>query len=173
MTTRPAIVHDQILHDDGLVPNNARLPLLILPGAIPVAIAKPETMILGLFAGHGWGGGWVNGIYPFHHYHSNAHEVLGIARGWASVQFGGPHGPVMDVHAGDVVVIPAGVGHCLKADSGDLSVVGAYPEGQHDVDLMRATETDRAAAIPRIGHVALPKTDPVHGGDGPLLRLWR
>ena len=34
-----------------------------------------------LFHGNGWGNGWRNGIFPFHHYHSTAHEVLGIAAG--------------------------------------------------------------------------------------------
>ena len=166
-------VHDRIFRDDGLVPNNSKLPLLIYPAAVAVTIARPEQAFLGLFASNGWGGGWIDSIYPFQHYHSNAHEVLGIAQGTASVQFGGPNGPVMGVRAGDVVIIPAGGGHCLKEQSDDLSVVGAYPAGQHDVDLMRATADDRARAMPRIASVPLPIADPVGGGNGPLLRFWR
>ena len=50
-----------------------------------------------LFARNGWGGSWRNGIYPFHHYHSNVHEVLGIAAGEASVRFGGEGGRTLEL----------------------------------------------------------------------------
>ena len=40
----------------------------------------------------GWLGAWVDGIYAFHHFHSTAHEVLGIVAGSASVILGGPKG---------------------------------------------------------------------------------
>jgi uncharacterized protein YjlB len=98
--------------------------------------------------------------------------VLGLAAGSAIVQFGGPAGPELDVSAGDVVVIPAGVGHCRKSHDAGLVVVGAYPDGC-DWDLRRATPADRAMALPNIARVALPNTDPVYGRTGPLLRLWR
>ena len=63
------------------------------------------------FARHGWGDGWRNGIHPFLHFHTATHEVLGIARGRATVEFGGARGQALTVEAGDVVVLPAGTGH--------------------------------------------------------------
>jgi uncharacterized protein YjlB len=112
----------------------------------------------------------VNGIYDYHHYHSTAHEVLGIARGSARVQFGGPQGLAVEMAAGDAVAIPAGVGHCLLSGE-DLVVVGAYPAGQ-DWDLCRATSTDCAKALENIPWVPLPQLDPVLGASGPVTICW-
>jgi uncharacterized protein YjlB len=64
-----------------------------------------------LFKRNGWGDSWRNGIFDYVHYHSSTHEVLGIARGGASVRFGGDKGKVFELHAGDVVILPAGTGH--------------------------------------------------------------
>ncbi len=113
---------------DGEIPNNA-LPLLVYPAAVDVSGADPAAAFERLFARHGWRGAWRNGIFAYPHYHSTAHEVLGIARGEASVRFGGAGGAVLTVGPGDVVVIPAGVGHQNLGASADLLVVGAYPGG--------------------------------------------
>ena len=96
--------------DDGDIPNN-RLPLILYAGAVDVAAGDPARAFEDLFHGHGWGNGWRNGIFPFHHYHSTAHEVLGIAAGEAEVRFGGEGGATVHAKAGDAVLIPAGVGH--------------------------------------------------------------
>ena len=160
-----------VLCDSGLIPNNAKLPLVLYRQALALAgSSAPERAFEALFSSNGWRGAWVDGIYDFHHYHSTAHEVLGIAKGWARVQFGGPDGLVADLTSGDVVVIPAGVGHCLVEEE-DLVAVGAYPEGQ-DWDLCQATGSDRAKALENIPWVALPKLDPVFGPAGPVLALW-
>ena len=74
-----------------------------------------------IFAANGWPPAWRNGVHPFHHF-SSAHEVLGVARGEASVLFGGPDGTVLPVAAGDVVVVPAGVAHCNQGQSSDLLI---------------------------------------------------
>lgn len=147
---------------DGFMPNNPKLPLFCYRGAIEVARGDAEQAIIRHFARHGWGDAWINGIYPFQHYHATAHEVLGIARGRALVQFGGESGPHMEVTAGDVVLIPAGVGHCRLDMSGDLSVIGAYPEGQ-SADLRRDNAADFRGAEQRIAEVLLPRLDPVTG----------
>jgi len=89
-----------------------------------------------LFERTGWTGAWKNGVYPHHHYHSGAHEVLGIAAGWVRVRLGGETGRTVELRAGDVVVIPAGVAHKNEGASPDLLVVGAYPRGQNP-DLRR------------------------------------
>jgi uncharacterized protein YjlB len=157
--------------DDGIVPNNPALPLVVYRGAIPEegdrAVACER-----LFAAHGWPDAWRNGIYGHHHYHSRAHEVLGIARGSAMVRFGGENGQTVGVEAGDVVVIPAGVAHKREAASGDLLVIGAYPQGQHP-DMCRAEEAAHDRAVTAIAAVPLPAEDPVTGGAGPLLQNWR
>ncbi len=99
-----------LLKDDGIFPNNHRLPLIVFHQAV----LPDDFEIHQLFKKNGWSvGGWRAGIYTFHHYHSTAHEVLGIFRGWANVQFGGENGISQRVEAGDVVLIPAGVGNCL------------------------------------------------------------
>ena len=54
---------------------------------------------------------WRNGIYPYVHYHSMIHEVMGVARGRATVRFGGDKGREIDIVPGDVVILPAGTGH--------------------------------------------------------------
>jgi uncharacterized protein YjlB len=153
----------------GCVPNNARVPLVVYRQAFDAGDAAAERRIEALFARNGWSGAWVNGIYPFHHFHATTHEVLGIARGSARVQFGGPSGPVLELAAGDAVMIPAGGGHCRKSSAADLSVVGAYPGGA-DWDLRRANAEDYRSALPLIAAVPPPSCDPVLGADGPACK---
>jgi uncharacterized protein YjlB len=153
--------------DDGLVPNNPELALIVYRGAFTwhdSDRSKAEKLIDAHFAKNGWSNSWVNGIFDYQHYHATAHEVLGIARGSAEVQFGGPGGPVLPVAAGDVVLIPAGVGHCRKSASSDLSVVGAYPGGMN-YDTQRATPENHARSLAKIAAVPPPATDPVLGED--------
>ena len=166
-----AAVRAHRFEGDGEIPNNV-LPLLVYPGVVDVSGADPAAAFERLFAGNGWGGSWRNGIFPYPHYHSTAHEVLGIARGEAKVRFGGAGGAVLTVGPGDGVVIPAGVGHQNRGSSPDLLVVGAYPRGSA-VDLTRGGAAARAEVERNIAAVPLPAADPVHGAEGPLLRHWR
>jgi uncharacterized protein YjlB len=157
--------------DDGTVPNNAALPLVVYRGALAAGgdrAAACET----LFAANGWPDAWRNGIYADHHYHSTAHEALGIAAGSARVRLGGEGGQSVELHAGDVVVIPAGVAHKREAASPDLLVIGAYPRGQSP-DMCRADPARRATALHNIRRVPLPASDPVTGRAEPLLACWR
>jgi uncharacterized protein YjlB len=157
--------------DDGTIPNNPSLPLLVYRGAVPtegdVASALEE-----LFERNDWSGGWRNGIYPYHHFHSTAHEVLGIAKGSARVRFGGDDGAVVEVATGDVVVVPAGTGHRCETKSGDLLVVGAYPGGKAP-DMCTGKPGERPKVLENIRRVSRPSADPVLGKTGPLLREWR
>jgi len=159
------------LKDDGTFPNNV-LPLVVYVGACALAGDDPARAIEETFQANGWSGGWRNGVYPFHHYHSTAHEVLGVYRGTAALQFGGDQGVTLTVHPGDVVVIPAGVAHKNLGQSPTFAVVGAYPDGQH-WDMNTGKPGERPRADQRIARVMLPREDPVHGVEGPLLRLWR
>lgn len=168
---RPAEVLTYRFEDDGVIPNNPELPFLVYPGALAPAGADLAVAFETTFAAHGWGGGWRNGIFPFPHFHSTAHEALGIARGEAKVRFGGEHGAVLTVRAGDAVVIPAGVGHQNLGASADLLVVGAYPRGR-SYDLCRGEPGERPQVLANIAAVPLPATDPLHGPDGPLIEHW-
>ncbi len=123
------------------------------------------------FAANGWSNGWRDGIFTYHHLHSIAHEVLGIATGEAQVAFGGPSGQTVTVKAGDVVVIPAGVAHRNMGQTDDLLVIGAYPGGS-DYDTLRGKPEEHAAAMRAITAVPLPDSDPVSGREGPLRGLW-
>jgi uncharacterized protein YjlB len=111
-------------------------------------------------------------VFPYHHFHSDAHEVLGVAQGESRVQFGGPQGQVLTVRAGDVVVVPAGVGHCRQSQSDGLVIVGAYPANTAMRDLRRGNPAEHDDVVRNIAAVPLPPADPVAGDDGPLLRLW-
>lgn len=157
-----------LFDDDGTIPNS-RLPLLLYRDAVPSDAAGIER----LFAANRWPPAWRDGVHPFHHFHSTAHEVLGVARGEAAVLFGGPGGTVLTVRAGDVVVIPAGVAHCNQGQSDDLLIVGAYPDNGPRPDLRRGNPAEHDAARRAIGAVNLPSADPVEGVDGALDDLWR
>lgn len=160
-----------ILPDDGTYPNNERLPVLVYRQAVRPAGESPARVLEQIFQAHDWTGTWRNGIFSYHHYHSTAHEVLGIAHGGASVQLGGPDGLLLDVRAGDVFVLPAGVAHKNCGADGEFLVVGAYPAGQQ-WDLKRGKPEDRPVADRNIEAVSLPETDPVYGAQGPLLERW-
>ncbi|HUC12734.1 MAG TPA: cupin domain-containing protein [Stellaceae bacterium] len=167
-TTR---IEEHLFSDDGSVPNNSRLPLVVYRNVLhtgPGAAAACEN----LFAGHGWSGGWRGGVYPYHHYHSTAHEALGIVAGSARVRLGGERGEVVELRAGDVVVIPAGVAHKGEAASPDLLIVGAYPGGLGP-DMRVPGKGDRERVLANIMAVPLPLSDPVGGGSGPLPERWR
>jgi uncharacterized protein YjlB len=147
---------------------NSRLPVLVYRN-IEEAHAPKECQEL--FAANGWLGGWVNGIFPFHRLHSTAHEVLAFVEGSGSIVLGGPNGRPVDVAAGDVFVLPAGVGHCNGGSVTDLVVVGAYPNGM-SWDVHQGRPVDDQEVLANIESVPLPDTDPVHGPDGPLVTIW-
>jgi uncharacterized protein YjlB len=157
--------------DDGDVPNHPQWPMIVYQGAVEASEGDAATAFEELFARNGWGDGWRNGIYAFPHYHSNAHEVLGIAAGEAVVRFGGLQGRELRVAKGDAVLLPAGTGHQRLSSSPDLLVIGAYPPGSGR-DLMRSGETEKALIRNRIGKVAKPLTDPIAGADGAMVSLW-
>jgi uncharacterized protein YjlB len=154
--------------DDGGIPNS-KLPVLVYHGVTEAsngAAACEE-----LFAGNGWRGAWRDGIFPFHHFHSTAHEVLGVVSGSAHVMLGGPRGQLFEVGVGDVLVLPAGTGHCKQGDSGDLLVVGAYPDAM-SWDIRRGDPAEHDEVLENIRAVPLAGADPVGGPKGPLVELW-
>lgn len=160
--------HVLLFKDAGAIPNNPGLPLIWWQAALPPA-PGPEAFEQ-LFARNGWTQSWRNGIFDYPHFHSTSHEVLGIARGSVRVRLGGATGTEVELQAGDAVAIPAGVGHQNLRASADLLVVGAYPSGA-EVDLLRDAGADTQARD-RIAAVPVPRSDPVEGEDGRLLRHW-
>jgi uncharacterized protein YjlB len=150
-----------------LLPPGTKMPNSLLP----VLIYRKEAGSFDeLFVANGWTGIWHDGVYDYDHYHSNAHEVLGVSGGWARLQLGGDEGRAVEVQKGDVVILPAGTGHRRIEKSNDFAVYGAYPPGQDRYDILR----DRSAeADLRISKVPLPSTDPVRGAGGPLTQIWR
>ena len=159
--------------DDGIVPNNPRFPVTIYRAALKLSNKKYDAAVVidTLFERNGWSRSWRDSVYDFVHYHSRIHEVMGVARGSATLEFGGIKGPKFKVKAGDVVVLPAGTGHRLITSSQNFLVVGAYPaEGTYD----ECTDTrERVEAAKRIARTPRPGSDPVFGKSGPLLALWR
>ena len=123
-----------------------------------------------LFRKHLWVNGWRNGIYAYHHFHSTAHEVLGVYRGSAAVRFGGENGITVAVKVGDVVVIPAGVAHKKLSNSLDFAVVGAYPDGQR-WDMNYGKPGERPQVEQNIASVVQPAYDPIGIMPG-LPQLW-
>ena len=122
----------------------------------------PAATLELIFDANAWGKAWRNGIYDFVHYHSMIHEVLGVARGSATLRLGGNKGKTIKVSAGDVIVIPAGVGHeCLNADTRFL-VVGAYP-AKGTYNECRGSFREHDKALKSIRRVAVPKTSPLFG----------
>ena len=158
--------------DDGRIPNNPDLPLVLYRGGIDLAGSPdPEAVIEKAFAANGWGGMWRNGIYPYVHYHSMIHEAMSVARGRATVRFGGDNGEAIEITPGDVVILPAGTGHQCLAQTPDLVVIGAYPPtGKYD--LCRGSKSDREKAMATIPKVPRPAADPIFGMNGPLISLW-
>lgn len=152
--------------DDGTFPNSA-LPLLFYEAALSRDAVTPEALER-MFAANRWAPAWRASVYTFHHYHSTAHETLGVARGSARLMLGGPKGELFDVRAGDVIIIPAGVAHRRLNSTDDFLVVGAYPLGQ-DWDLLRGEAGDRPGADRNIAAVPIPVSDPVGGA---LVELW-
>jgi uncharacterized protein YjlB len=161
------VVH-RIIEDNGPFPNNPRLPLLhykkVLDDYDPQKIQEA-------FSSNGWVNSWVNGIYSYHHYHSNTHEALGISGGSCEVQIGGEGGPVFHLEAGDVLVIPAGVSHKNVGASEHFVCVGSYPLNI-PYDMRRGEEGERPEVDKRISKVPLPTYDPVYGDEGPIFKHW-
>lgn len=161
-----------LFDDDGETPNNLRLPLVLYRGAIAAEGRDPAVAFERCFARNGWPDGWRNGIFGFLHFHIRTHEVLGMARGRARVEFGGAKGREVDLEAGDVAILPAGCGHRRISASADLLVVGAYPRGAN-ADHQTPQRVDHDAALAAIATTPLPPKDPVYGDNGPLMRLWQ
>jgi uncharacterized protein YjlB len=161
-------ITSRLLNGDGPFPNNDHLPLLIYHGALA---ETDDQIVEEILRKNGWVGSWVNGIYNYHHFHSTAHEVLGVLKGSADVQLGGPRGVTIRINKGDIIVIPAGVSHKCITSENNFTVIGAYPRGQK-YNIMKGEQSQVQEASSNISKVPLPAFDPVYGDNGPLVKLW-
>lgn len=157
-------VESLLLSDDGRFANSpypARVYRAVFAGRGSRSSAEDMALAFeALFEVNGWPPAWRAGLYPVPHYHGAAHEVLGVFRGWAKARLGGERGPSVTIGVGDVLLLPAGVAHENRGDSGDFLAVGAYPRGMR-VDMRY--ERHREADLGRLASVS-PPTDPVFGG---------
>jgi uncharacterized protein YjlB len=144
--------------------DHPRWPLLVYPGVRLENITA--EFFEELFSQNRWPAAWRNGVFPFHHHHSNSHEALGVYEGEVTVQFGGDAGITVTAKPGDVIVLPAGAAHKKLSSRGALGIVGAYPEGS-------TPDTCMGFYKKRIEQVPLPACDPVYGPGGPLFTYWR
>jgi uncharacterized protein YjlB len=159
--------------DDGETPNNSKCPLIVYRS--PVVLHRkfdPAAIFEVLFQANKWGDGWRATMYDYNHFHSSTHECLGIARGTLIAKFGGSEGREIELKAGDVVIIPAGVGHRRIKQSRRLLIVGVYPANSRKYDEPKPGEIDHATALKKVSQVKNPLTDPVFGKSGPLLTVW-
>ncbi len=156
--------------DDGVYPGNV-LPLLLYREAITSDTESRASVFERGFAQNDWRNSWRNGVYPFAHYHSTSHEVLGVYQGAATLRLGGEHGQTVEIRSGDMILIPAGVAHQTITASRDFRVVGAYPDGRQ-WDLLRGLPGERPKADRVIAALPIPDYDPIYGAQGPLRQLW-
>lgn len=159
----------------GLMPNTSlqNKPLLIYHSAFsssPLSASQIETYIrsVGVCAPQ-----WRYTMYSTTHFHSTTHELLVISSGKARLLFGGegnPGGVKVDVTAGDVILVPAGVGHQLLEDHGGFEMVGSYPVGAEKWDMCYGREGDNSKGIEaRIRGLGWFDKDPLYGQEGPAL----
>ena len=172
INTNPHLLHF-ILKRHKNFPNN-ELPVLIYKKTLrlPLQKNKAADIIQHLLLHNGWSNSWRNGIYDFHHYHSNTHECIVIAMGSAIIILGGPGGKKIKLAQGDVLILPAGVGHKCVSYTKNFFCVGAYPQGK-DYDINTGTPEEYKIALPRIRKLAVPLRDPVFGRSGFLEGYWK
>lgn len=153
--------------DDGMIPNNPSLEVIVYPAVFKQNPEEIETV----FNSHDWTNSWTGGVFAYHHYHSNTHEVLGVRSGTATLQIGGEQGEALTVAAGDVVLLPAGTGHKKLEAGSDFEIVGAYPGGV-SYNLKTGEPGERPYVLEDIQNTPLPKMDPVFGSKGPVIEKW-
>lgn len=172
MVQKPRNVVVKRFKENGGFPNNPKLPLVIYDQVLKLPKDGAPDRIEKLIKTNGWGNAWRWGLYDYHHYHSTAHECLCIYSGSVQVQFGGGNAWSAVAQPGDVVILPAGLGHKNIKCSLDFRTVGCYPKGQSP-DMKYGKPSERPAADKAIAAVPLPKFDPIYGLKGDLAKHWK
>lgn len=112
-------------------------------------------------------------------FHSKTHVLHAIVRGKCQLlvggtQYGPPPGQMIYLSAGDIIVYPAGISHCL-VQSDNYEFVTFYPEKSNKRDdcECRASASAMKTYLKNIEKVAMPKYDPLHGKEGALVEIWK
>ncbi|HKC67070.1 MAG TPA: cupin domain-containing protein [Bacteroidia bacterium] len=164
------VKHYQIW-SDGIFPSS-NLDVLLYKKVFNLPFFFPARAIKELFKKNNWYNDWKDGIYTYHHYHSNTHEVLGVYEGDAIIEFGGETGVKIEIEKGDVLVIPAGVAHKNLGDKNQIKCVGACPNGEN-FDMNYGKPDEYPKAIENIRNVKIPLKDPVFGLHGEIQHYWK
>ena len=156
--------------DDGIIPNS-HLPVIIYKNAIDLSDSSEwlETN----FKMNNWLNNWRATILPYDHFHSITHEVIGLGFGEVTLKIGGASGEIFKLTTGDVIIIPAGVGHYSISKHSDYQFVGGYPDGNEWDVKTGLEEGERDIILNTISKVKIPKADPLYGIDGFLFKKWK
>lgn len=160
------------------------LPLLVYRSAFD---SKEHTKLKETLRQNGIEPQWTYGMYPFSHYHT-VHEVLSILSGDATLRFGGEGDaeyvvesvnsdvPIeIDISAGDVIVVPAGVAHRHVEERHGFSMLGSYVRGvSWDMNNCKNVQEEKSA-IEKIKKLPPLESDPLYGNceDSPVKRFWK
>lgn len=164
-------LYQYYLKGDGVFPNS-ELPVLLYKQALNPPLFFPALQIKKLFQKHHWTNNWRNGVYTYHHYHSNTHEVMAVIKGQTTLLLGGDKGRKVKIEKGDVLLIPAGVAHKNLGKEKDVICIGGYPKGK-GYDMNYGKEEERPVADEKIAKVKVPRYDPVTGESKPLNEIWK
>jgi uncharacterized protein YjlB len=156
--------------DNGIFPNSV-LPVLLYINVLKLPFLFSGDFIKKNFEGNNWSNAWKAGIFTYHHYHSNTHEVLGVYKGKTKIVLGGESGALIEIQKGDVLIIPAGVAHKNLGIENDVGVIGAYPGGKN-YDIKYGRKDERPEADINIENVPIPATDPVWEASSGLIKIW-
>ncbi|KAB2576678.1 putative cupin domain protein [Lasiodiplodia theobromae] len=113
-------------------------------------------------------------------FQSTTHELHAVVRGRCQLlvggtQYGPPPGMMIYLSAGDMVVYPAGVSHCV-VNSENFEFITFRPERSNKRDNVepRAFSPKEMKGLQKnISKVVCPKYDPLAGKEGPLVEIWR
>src|ERR1700741_870035 len=145
------LIHEYYIKDNGIFPGSA-LPVLLYKRFLHIPIFCAASHVEKLFRQNDWGNSWRNGIYTYHHYHSNTHEAFAAIRGQTVLLIGGENGKLIKFEKGDVMIIPAGVAHKNLGKEKNVWCVGAYPEGK-DFDMNYGEEGERPGTDQNISNI--------------------
>lgn len=158
------------LSDDGKFPNS-ELPVIHYMNVLELPWLFASRSVKHLFKKNGWTNNWRSGLLTYNHYHSTAHEVIGVIHGETTLQLGGPGGIRVRIVAGDALIIPAGVSHKNLGEENDAICIGGYYEGR-EFDIKTGKKGERPKADITIAALNIPEKDPVYGSRSGLPKIW-
>ena len=111
-------------------PNNA-FPVLVYRQCLPLPVSEEKTTAF--LEAHAWEKKGTWGHIGVRHFHPNVHECYGVIAGESTMLVGcgsddpDDSGQEIELSVGDVIVLPAGTGHCNLQSTKNYLYVGVYP----------------------------------------------